>query len=202
MKSDTLFTLGAVAIGGYAVYRLLSPVEETAKQIGSGIGTAFQETGSAIGEVTKGISSPFEYVDTAISGAAKSRSLKSDIARRGYEAAAPYSIATQVSKTKSKSIKQDKKTQFVEQDYNTTMIAQGRNFSEQAQRKTEYGSSLKEYGAKMFLPTTDVAQERRIAASKTLKKVVSAPAKVVVAAKDKAKSLLSSVSKKLKKKSS
>ena len=47
MKQDTILTLGLLGIGGYAAYRLLSPIEDTAKQIGGGIGTAFEETGGA-----------------------------------------------------------------------------------------------------------------------------------------------------------
>jgi len=189
MKNDTLLTLGLLGIGAYAVYQFSQPVKDTLGKVGGGIGTAFQETGGAIGEVSRGISSPFQYVDTAFDGAGQTRALKSDINRRGIEAAAPFSVATQVSKAKSKNIKQDKKTQLVEQSLSTQKEAQEINYSEQVKRKVEYGSSVKEYAAKVFLPTTQVAQARREAAVTTIKKVVSTPlnlAKKVVA---KAKSI-------------
>lgn len=191
MKNDTVLTLGLLGIGAYAVYQFAQPVKETLGQVGSGIGTAFKETGGAIGEVSQGLSSPFEYVDTAFTGAAKTRALKSDVNRRGIEAAAPYSVATQVSKAKSKSLKQDKKTQFVEQSLSTQKEAQEANYSEQVKRKVEYGSSVKEYAAKMFLPTSNVAQARRETAVKTVKAVVSAPAKAVSAVASKLKAAAS-----------
>lgn len=191
MKNDTLLTVGLLGIGAYAVYQFSQPVKETIGQVGSGIGTVFKETGGAIGEVSRGVSSPFEYVDVALEGATKTRALKSDVNRRGIEAAAPYSVATSVSKAKSKSIKQDKKTQLVEQSYSTQLVAQKNNYSEQAQRKTEYGSSVKEYAAKMLLPTSDVAQARREAAVKTVKAVVSAPVKAVSAVASKLKATAS-----------
>jgi len=62
VKDDTLLLLG-IGIAA-AVLLTKNPISETASEVGSGIGTAFQGAGSGISEISAGISAPFGFVDS------------------------------------------------------------------------------------------------------------------------------------------
>lgn len=207
MNSKDIVNFGLLGIAAYAAYKVLPSLTKTVEQVGSGVGTAVSETGQGVG----GLVSPLAAFGNVGSEARLNRTMREDIYRRGLQEAAPITIATAVGKAKVKSLKQDTKVNI--QQYKTDSTAQSlnNNFSEEVQRKTEYGATTGQYLRKVFMPTREVAQLRREnlksntkAVVNTLKKVVSAPPKAAASAisktTKKAKTLLKSIAKKVKRK--
>jgi hypothetical protein len=58
VKSDDILMLGLVGIGGYVAYQLVKPIQQTAEEIGQGVGGLVYSTGS-------GLSQPFLILQTA-----------------------------------------------------------------------------------------------------------------------------------------
>jgi hypothetical protein len=193
MKSDfeTILAIGAIAAGGYLVYKLAKPLTETAYQVGGGIGTAFTGAGTGIGtasigagtavqEVLTGTSSPFEYIDSYLQGRQATDSAREKVLTDlyTYNKELQNQLLAQLKSKEGSNLNKDLTTETKTEDIknlaifttNTTNQSLANNYNETVARKTEYGATPGQYLAKMFLPIQDVAQERRQAVIVPVKK--------------------------------
>lgn len=76
MKSDTILIVGGLAIGAYAVYKILDSTTPAIKEASSGVGSAIGQTGVAVGDVTTRYGEALgSYADVFNSGFDKINSL-------------------------------------------------------------------------------------------------------------------------------
>lgn len=141
MKSDTIIVLAAVAAGGYLLYRSTSGIFGQISAAGQGATERITET---------------------------------------YEAVTPVYVERQVLQEEQKLLKQAGSTARTEiaQDVKTTratitgeskITALKQAQPEDTQRYIEYGTTVGEYIKKIFIPTVEVASQRRQAISNIFK---------------------------------
>lgn len=147
---DIILYGGLLLGGAYVLYNVTKPIANTiggvgsgissgVQGIGGGIATAFEGTGSGISQVAQGVASPFEFADSSLNNVMVTKKA--------------ISTATLPSKV-------DRAVSIEEQRTDVTKKALKSNYGEQLQRQKEYGSSPKEWFAKMFMPTASVGRAR------------------------------------------
>lgn len=195
MKNNNAIILGVAVIGG-GLLLANSKVREGLGNIFGGVGTAVSGTGQAVSEVANTTSDVYKEVTKPvyIVGSAsdyissqidtqKDRSLRKEQGRIdsgideyiGTEEATAELKKAQTTTTKTDRTlrKEQTKTEVSSIKNASTVAAAKANAAEDTARKTEYGSSVGEYLKKTFLPTKEVAQERRESAANTLKSIAS-----------------------------
>jgi len=192
MKDDTILTLGLVAIGGYVAYRLVKPVEETLSDVGEGVGTAFEGAGESFSDVLTGSTSPFSYVDSYFDSKSQTQQAKQRLYTEAYTQEATKEIVSQevqatqqtdLNKALTSQASSQKKYTLQDFTTKTTQEALNNSFNQEVQRKTEYGSTPTQFLKNTFMPTQEVAQERRenvLNVLTTAKNIVTTPAKKAV----------------------
>lgn len=186
MKSDfeTILAIGAVAAGGYLVYKLAKPLTETASTVGESIGTAFTGAGTATSDILTGTAAPFGYFDAYLEGRSATdtarQTVLTDLYSKDATTQAVIKQGVIANEQTITDIAQTKETQASNKlslgifAANTTKQSLANNYGETVERKTEYGATVPQYLAKTFLPTQEVAQERRQAVIVPIKKTGSA----------------------------
>lgn len=183
MRNSTILMIAAVAAGGYLIYKLSKPITSAVSDVAS---------------VTQPIAAGAHLLAQPIEATAQGASERIE---RTFERVTPIYVERQASKEEEKLLKQqgetsrtaiteEGKTARTEATTTTktlkTTTTEGAKQSAitagaqvEAERYTEYGVGVGSYLKKVFMPTADVAQERRQSAAATIKAVVSAPAKII-----------------------
>lgn len=180
MKNNTLLTIGLIGIGGYAAYKLMNPISETVGEVGGGIGTAFQGAGESVSDVLTGVTSPFSYASTYMQGQeAITKQRQANLAQiyandtnvwaqQTGQILAKETASSNIAKVSTE--KSQSKLNLAHFNTETTNASLNANKAETTARKTEYGATVGQYLSKTFMPTKEVAQDRRTAVVNTVKK--------------------------------
>ena len=180
MKDDTILTIGLIGIGAYAAYKLMKPISETVGEVGGGLGTAVSGAGEATSDIFTGAASPFAYIDAYMQSKSNTQQAREKVFTDLYT----YDKNTQNILSQQVQAKEQTKSNLDNIDttksqskldiahFNTETTAQSlqANKAETTARKTEYGATIGQYLQKTFMPTKEVAQERRQAVASTVKK--------------------------------
>jgi len=183
MKDDTLLTIGVIGIGAYAVYKLMKPISETVGEVGGGLGTAVSGAGESVSDVLTGASSPFAYVDDYFQSKSNTQQAREKVLTDLYTYDKPtQNILSQQVQAKEQTkanldnigtTKSQSKLNLAYFNTETTAQSLQANKAETVARKTEYGATVGQYLSKTFMPTKQVAQERRAAVVAPIKKAVT-----------------------------
>jgi len=196
MGNDTeqLITYAAIAAGAYLVWKLAKPISETVGGVGSGIVTATQGAGEGVSEVLTGTSSPFEYIDQYLESAQYTSQAKQKLytdvflydkdVRSMIKSEVLAEAEDKTNKARQKELKSENDLLILtaknQQDLDrlNTQIriekeARDFNTNQEIARRKEYGINPRQYLQKLFMPTQEVAQERREALSSFVSSVKS-----------------------------
>lgn len=172
-KNDNLILYAGA---GVLAYFLLKDSFKGVEKATTGLGTG-------ISEISQGISSPWSLIDTSL-GAKETQIIErtntvKDVYRNNptvKEVITNTIVSTEQAKQNKATVTEkrtENKADAVSFKTDTNVQARSNNFKETVDRKTEYGTSVKQFLAKTFLPTNEVAQERRDAVKSTIKGAIS-----------------------------
>jgi|WetSurMetagenome_2_1015567.scaffolds.fasta_scaffold87502_2 hypothetical protein len=183
MKDDTLITIGVIGIGAYVAYKLMKPISETVGEVGGGLGTAVSGAGESVSDVLTGASSPFAYIDEYFQSKSNTQQAREKVLTDlyTYDKGTQAILSQQVqAKEQTKAnldtvgtVKSQSKLDIAHFKTDTTAQSLQANTAETVARKTEYGATVGQFLEKTFMPTKEVAQERRDAVVAPIKKVVT-----------------------------
>jgi hypothetical protein len=160
MKSDTILMVGVLAIGGYAVYRIMNAATK-------GIETGTTGLGTGISQISQGISSPYEYLDAYLGARQATDTQRQSNITEIYrysetvKGLQEQQVTTQEQSKLNVNLTGESKTKTTlnVQDYragSTTQSLMNTNANE-IQRKDIYGTNPKQTLGNIFMPTpTDI----------------------------------------------